>query len=193
MRVLRYIPILLAVLVLSGCAGTAPGRDAPVARAQIDALAQAIGQLGEGVDPAEAAQAAEIAFGHTRVLARDYQITDPPLIHNMKVNRGLRPRGLCWHWAEDMQARLAQERFQTLTLHRAIANADNPFRIDHSTVIVSRRGDSMVDGIVLDPWRKGGVLHWTPTLRDTRYHWVARQTVFSERRARLARKEARAH
>lgn len=178
---------LLAALFVAGCAGSQ--RDAPVTRANIDALADAIATMGAGVDPAEATRAAEIAFTHTKVLAAEYEITDPPLIHNMKVNRGLRPRGLCWHWAEDMQARLAQEGFQTLSLHRAIANADNPFRIDHSTVIVSRRGDTMFDGIVLDPWREGGQLHWVPTLQDDSYTWVHRQEVFADRRARLARKQ----
>lgn len=185
-RVALVLALLTSVLV-AGC--SAPGRDVAVTRGDIDALSEAIAQLGEGVDPAEAARAAEIAYTHTKVLAAQYEITDPPLVHNMKVNRGLRPRGLCWHWAEDMQARLAQEEFQTLSLHRAIANADNPFRIDHSTVIVSRRGDKFVDGIVLDPWRYGGQLHWTPTLQDESYVWVHRQDVFAQRRAEVARKQ----
>ena len=70
--------------------------------------------LGPEVDPDEAARAAEIAFSYTRELAIQYQITDPPLIHNTKVNMGLKPRGLCWHWAEDMERRLKAEGFQTL-------------------------------------------------------------------------------
>ncbi|WP_245848367.1 hypothetical protein [Actibacterium ureilyticum] len=188
MLVKRFAAVLavLGVLFVAGCG--APGRDVPVTRADIDALATAITGMGAGVDPVEATRAAEIAFTHTKVLAAEYEITDPPLIHNMKVNQGLRPRGLCWHWAEDMQARLAQEGFQTLSLHRAIANADNPFRIDHSTVIVSARGDAFTDGIVLDPWREGGQLHWTPTLQDDSYTWVHRQEVFADRRAQMARK-----
>ena len=83
--------------------------------------------LATDIDPDEADRAARIAYSHTAQLAQEYQITDPPLIHNAKVNKGLRPRGLCWHWAEDIERRLLQENFQTLTLHRAIANADNPF------------------------------------------------------------------
>ena len=183
MRLPRCVPILLSLLAMvlvAGCA-TPPGDDTLSSRAQVTALSDAIGVMGTGVDPAEAARAAEIAYVYTGQLAQEYQITDPPLVHNMKVNRGLRPRGLCWHWAEDLEARLAQEQFQTLSLHRAIANADNPLRIDHSTVIISRRGDTMFDGIVLDPWRKGGVLHWTPTDQDARYAWVPRREVFARK------------
>lgn len=176
---LRVLAVLLAAVALvAGCA--AP--PLPAERTEVEALASAIGRLGPGVHADEAAEAAEVAFAETHRLAVDYGITDPPLIHNAKVNAGLRPRGLCWHWADDLEARLAQEGFVTLELHRAIANADNPFRIDHSTVIVSARGGSLFDGIVLDPWRKGGRLHWTPTRADAQYDWEPRASVWAERR-----------
>lgn len=168
---------MLAILGLGACTSAPPARSDDVAR-----LATQIQALGPEVDPEEAQRAARIAYAYTAQLAQEYQITDPPLIHNAKVNKGLRPRGLCWHWAEDMERRLNQEKFRTLTLHRAIANADNPFRIDHSTAIISRRGDSMYDGVVLDPWRYGGVLYWSPLREDTRYDWVPRDIVLEKRR-----------
>ncbi|WP_244952321.1 hypothetical protein [Ruegeria arenilitoris] len=167
----------LAILGLGACSSAPPARSDDVAR-----LAAQIQALGPEVDPEEAQRAARVTYAYTAQLAQEYQITDPPLIHNAKVNKGLRPRGLCWHWAEDIERRLKQENFRTLTLHRAIANADNPFRIDHSTAIISRRGDSMYDGVVLDPWRYGGVLFWSPLREDTRYDWVPRDIVLEKRR-----------
>ena len=175
---------LLAILIVGGCGVTSPDGPPRADQSAVADLARTIRALGPEVDPEEATRAAEIAYGYTHQLAVQYQITDPPLIHNMKVNHGLRPRGLCWHWAEDMEARLKQENFRTLTLHRAIANADNPFRIDHSTAIISKRGDGMFDGIVIDPWRYGGQLHWSPTREDTRYNWRPRREVLDERRRR---------
>ena len=130
-------------------------------------LADEIQALGPEVDPEEAHRAARVAFERTAELARAYRITDPPLVHNAKVNMGLKPRGLCWQWADDMESRLAEEEFRTLELHRAIANWDNDFRIDHSTVIISARGDGMFDGIVLDA--------------DPRYTWHPRHLVFAAR------------
>ncbi|WP_254433922.1 hypothetical protein [Ruegeria arenilitoris] len=167
----------LAILGLGACSSAPPARSDDVAR-----LAAQIQALGPEVDPKEAQRAARVTYAYTAQLSQEYQITDPPLIHNAKVNKGLRPRGLCWHWAEDIERRLKQENFRTLTLHRAIANADNPFRIDHSTAIISRRGDSMYDGVVLDPWRYGGVLFWSPLREDTRYDWVPRDIVLEKRR-----------
>ncbi len=176
----------LAMLAAAGCAGGHPGGPPPAGEAEIAALTRAIGTLGPGVDPAEAARAARVALTETHRLARAYRITDPPLIHNTKVNLGLKPRGLCWHWAEDLQARLAREDFASLTLHRAIANADNPLRIDHSTVIVAARGDGWREGLVLDPWRQGGVLFWTPVPADPDYDWQAQERVLAARRAQRA-------
>lgn len=169
---------LLAMLSLAACA--AAPRPETVDQREVAELARGILALGEGIDPQEAERAARIAYAHTNVLAREYQITDPPLVHNTKVNMGLRPRGLCYHWAEDMEARLRQENFRTLDLHRAIAPA-RTFQLEHSTAIVSRKGDSMYEGVVLDPWRKGGVLYWERTVADTRYDWQPREQILAAR------------
>jgi hypothetical protein len=140
-------------------------------------LAAAIRGLGPQVDPEEAERAARIAYEHSHRLALEYEITDPPIVHNTKVNMGLKPRGLCWHWARDMEDRLKLENFQTLDLHRAVANADNAFRLEHSTAIISAKGDDFRDGIVLDPWRKGGRLTWAPVAWDKDYNWEPRNEV----------------
>ncbi|WP_245626867.1 hypothetical protein [Aestuariivita boseongensis] len=121
----------------------------------IAALRQAFMALGPEVDPEEAARAARVTYEQVAALRAAYEITDPPLIHNTKVNMSLKPRGLCWHWTVDLGARLEQERFETLEVHQAIANYNN-LRLEHSTVILGARGAAMDAGIVRDPWRAGG-------------------------------------
>ena len=44
-------------------------------------------------------------------------------------------------------------------------------QIAHYTAVISRRGDTIYDGIVLDPWRFGGDLYWAPTDADETYEW----------------------
>ena len=170
-----------AMLLLAACAAPPPPQPEEVSR-----LAAAIRGLGPEVDPEEAERAAKMAYRHTHDLALEYQITDPPIVHNTKVNMGLKPRGLCWHWARDMEDRLKAEDFQTLDLHRAVANSDNAFRLEHSTAIISARGDAYDEGIVLDPWRKGGRLTWAGVREDASYDWQPRDEV-------VARKLERKH
>lgn len=187
---------LLALPLLAACSASAPSQvnfiadpsalEATVTQeraADIAALAQRIRSLGPLVDPDEAARAARITYVEVARLRQSYQITDGALLHNWKVNQGIKPRGLCWHWAEDLETRLAAEQFRTLDLHRAIANYDN-LLLEHSTTIVSAKGASMFDGVVLDPWRNGGELFWESVRADTRYNWTPRQEVFDWKRAR---------
>lgn len=183
-RIIKAFAVLQLCLLLVAC-GTAPEKRAPASAIEIAELAQEIMALGPNVDPDEAQRAARISYERTRELAIQYQITDPPLVHNTKVNMGLKPRGLCWHWAEDMEARLNEEEFETLVMYRAIANADNAWRIDHSTAIIAAQGTGMYDGIVLDPWRTGGTLFWDNVRDDTRYEWVQRELVLDAKRRQL--------
>lgn len=174
----RQFLALSGMTLFAACTG--PG-DVTATRDDSENIAElsaAIKRLNSLIDPAEADRAARISYQHTQTLAIAYEIEDPPLRHNIKVNKGLKPRGLCWHWADDMEERLAEENFRTLGLHRAIANAFTRLRIDHSTVLISAKGDSIEDAIVLDPWRYGGTLFWAPIREDTRYNWIAREEVF---------------
>ena len=183
-RNFAYLLSLLTALFLGACGKySADGPPTPSTQ-QIAELTSSIQALGPNIDPQEAHRAAQIAFTYPLQLAQQYQITDPPIIHNIKVNRGTRPRGLCWHWAQDMETRLAQENFQTLDLHRAIGNSEKALRIDHSTVVISAKDDGMYDGLVLDPWRWGGKLFWGDPKLDKKYEWIPRQRVFNLKRER---------
>lgn len=191
MKTIAKLACLLSLLLIGSVAIARSGGPAPGTEQEIAALAQGIRALGVEVDPQEAMRAARVTYEYTYQLSKEYQITDGPLVHNTKVNMGKRPRGLCWHWAQDIETRLKQENFKTLDLHRAVANSFN-LRLEHSTAIISRKGDHFRDGIVLDPWRKGGVVYWTPTLEDRRYEWVARDKVLAIRRAQKQRDRANA-
>ena len=181
-----YILAVLAVLAISGCAAK-PSVD----KSNIDALAMEIIKLGPEVDPREAERAARIAYTYSAQLAVEYDVTDPPLVHNYKVNNGYRERGLCVDWATDVEKRLKQENFRTLSVLRATAPPKNDFRVSHSTAVISRRGDTFKDGIILDPWRYGGVLFWSPTTADKRYDWQSQIKALEEKtRASKAARDA---
>ncbi len=152
---------------------------------KISDLTAALMAMGPGIDPEEAARVARISVEYPLyTLAPRYGAEDPPLIHNILVNTGVKPRGLCKDWADDMEERLRQENLRTIALHRAIANHDN-YRIEHSTVIVSARGAAMKDGVVIDPWREGrGVLFWARVQDDDHYSWWPRKAVFDWKRER---------
>jgi len=187
-RLIRFLCLSL-VLLTAACGIPVTDVAAIPDDQKVLALTQRIAALDPAIDPAEAARAAQIAVYHPRQLAIDWNVTDGPLVHNSKVNLGLRPAGLCYQWADALEAQLRAENFQTLHLHRAIANAGTTFRIEHSTVIVSAPGDDMFDGLVLDPWRYGGTLYYAKADADDRYVWVPREVVFAQKRAWEAQRD----
>jgi len=184
--ILRNLAQLAAMLLFLSACGTPTPNPEVTGSDAVKRLEAGLMAMGPDIDPEEAARAAEIAYSYTRVLAEEYEIVDPPLVHNTKVNMGLKPRGLCWHWAEDMQKRFEAEDFQTLDVLRAIATA--PFRIDHSTVLLSPDGGDLSNAMVIDPWRFGGQLYWGMAPEDDRYAWRPQLEVLAEIRARKIRK-----
>ena len=190
-KVWRTLTVVMALVVLVACGNIPPEERPRPTQLEIATLAEGILALGPNVDPEEALRAARISFEHTRELAIQYEIVDPPLVHNTKVNMGLKPRGLCWHWAEDMEKRLKAENFETLVIHRAIANANN-YRIEHSTAIISQRGDDMYKGMVVDPWRTGGTLTFNLTVRDPDYDWLPQAVVHEQKRQEIRAEQRRA-
>jgi hypothetical protein len=174
--------------MLAGCASSQSTIELPplIEQQQIGELQLAIMALGADVDIDEARQAAAIAIEYPLELARRYEITDPPLVHNVLVNLGMKPRGLCVDWTTDLLTRLQQERFHSLSLHWGIANYESAFRIEHSSVIISARGDSLQQGLVLDPWRNSGRLFWAKTLEDPSYQWHPHAEIHALKRERKA-------
>lgn len=172
-HVLSALPVTLAACGIYGPEGPPRGTADEVAQ-----LERAIRALGPRIDPAEARRAAVIAYDESHTLALRYDVRDVAVVHNMKVNAGLRTRGLCYQWADDMEARMRRERFRSIALHRAIANADN-LRLEHSTLIISQVGDTQDAGIVIDPWREAGRLTWKPVAEDTRYVWIPKARVMA--------------
>lgn len=167
--------LTFAAVALAGCATQPP----TASQNEIDELASAIRSLSPTVDPTEAQTAATISYTYSQYLAREWNVTDSAIIHNAKVINGLREKGLCNDWAEAMTARLRQENFETLDLHWA-TSPPTAFRIIHHSALISAKGASMYEGLILDPWRNSGALTWAPTREDTRYNWRPRSEVRAE-------------
>jgi hypothetical protein len=155
-----------------------------LAEQRIGELNRAILALGGDIDASEARRAARIAIEYSLQLAREYEVTDSAIVHNIKVNLGLKPRGLCVDWTRDLLTRLKQEKFHSLDLHWAVANYERAFRLEHSTVVVSARGESLEQGLVLDPWRYSGELYWSPTLLDKDYSWKPQGEILALKKQR---------
>jgi hypothetical protein len=137
---------------------------------KIKELTQAIMGLGPNIVESEAQFVAREAVLYPKVLANRYQLMSPPLYHNVLVNYGKRPRGLCYQWTHDMGQQINKP-MKSLQFYHAVAFRRNYWR-EHSTLVVTAKGKGVPDGIILDPWRNSGDLFWSHVKDDKKYPWV---------------------
>ena len=141
-------------------------------REKINLLQQDLTELSDEIDYTEAGQLAETSISYSLFLADEYRLVWPPYLHNILVRVGLKDRGLCYHWTEDLMKRLTSLELSSFSLHQGVAHRGSDLR-EHNSVIVTARGQDFSKGIVLDPWRDSGNLYWARVKTD-RYQWEER-------------------
>lgn len=182
-RPITFSILPLILCFLSGCVGIHPpdhtvnntrGPEDPskpeAYRQKVSKLQTDLAALNPDADPMETRRVAEAAIDYSAELAAEYQLIRPAVLHNMFVRMGLKDRGLCYHWTEDLLKRLQTLALRTYQLHWAVAHRGSELR-EHNSVVITAKGQAFKNGIVLDPWRNSGDLYWAIVETD-RYPWM---------------------
>jgi hypothetical protein len=162
---------LASLLCFVGCAQFSNPSSVRVQEKETEtaALKNRLTALAPTVSGDEAARLAACGFGYSRELAQEYRVVRPALFQNLLVNVGIRKRGLCYQWAEDLLAKFQTLNLTTLELHWGMARAGT-FR-EHNCIVVTARGQPFKQGIIFDAWRHCGNLTWAP-VREDKYPWI---------------------
>jgi len=161
---------LLAATLISGCAGNRAAFLSPERMASnVDALRHELAALGPGTDQAEAGMVAETAVTYSSRLAEEYRVVPPARLHNLLIQVGIKDRGLCYHWTEDLMKRLQALNLRTYQLHWGVAHQGSDLQ-EHNSVVITANGQPFETGLLLDPWRNSGDLYWAVVYTDS-YPW----------------------
>jgi hypothetical protein len=136
---------------------------------KIKQLEQELIGLSATIDKTEARILAETAVRESAVLAEEYQLVRPAVSHNLLVVFGVKDRGLCYHWTEDLMKRLQALDLKSFQLQWGVAYRGSQLR-EHNCVVITAKGQSFFRGILLDPWRNSGNLYWARVTQDS-YPW----------------------
>ena len=150
---------LLGLLVLGACA-TRP-HDAGKRREQVIELAGQIRQKYPSTADGEIHTFAETAVETAAVKRREWNVNYSAWVHNMLVNHGRRPRGLCYEWQNTMYFALEKVVPAGLKLTLIEAYRGSAMR-EHHALSLHSVADRWDDGILLDAWREGGNLIFKP-------------------------------
>jgi len=177
--------LLLVFLLFSGCSSTRPTyhqqRDNSATShgavkdeylEKFGALRNDLADLNRQANMQEARQVAETAITYSSDLAEKYNLVRPAILHNVFVRIGLKDRGLCYHWTEDLMKQLQLLDLKTYQLYWGVAYRGSELR-EHNSVVITARGEAFEKGMILDPWRNSGDLYWALIQTDT-YPWVER-------------------
>ena len=162
----RFISFAIFIISVAGCSHssnfTSPANNS-------ERLSGAILALSNSISPAEATQTSKLLLSATSELAQEYKMVRPAKYHNILVKLGLRRRGLCCHWAEDLHRRLRTIDPQSIKFDWVVARHGSQLR-EHNSVVVYAANSTWQQGLVFDPWRKAGQPYWILIERD-KYPW----------------------
>src|SRR3989440_7234554 len=191
----RFVAGIIAALAISSAVFGAeqqwqhfevPGNDV----AKAEELANQLASLSRRVDPNEATLVAQCAFSTVARLRQEYRMFGTPIFNNFLVYYGLRKRGYCYQWSEDLLLALDTLRLKTLELHWGEAYAGT-YR-ENNCVVVTAKGQPFDRGMILECWRHFGHLRWNLVLSDEDRYFE--NTKFAELvRARSVSKTLRAN
>lgn len=132
-------------------------------------LSGALQQLSSTVSVKEADRLASTAIEESARLSADFSPMCYPWLNNGLVNTGLRKRGLCYQWRDDLFPHLFVLHLKTMELHLTASKRDT--WLEHHGIIVTAKGQRFEDGLVIDPWRHGGRLWWGRVSADKKHPW----------------------
>src|SRR2546423_2262529 len=153
--------------------------------ARAEELSKQLATLSPRVDPNEAKLLAEYAYATVAQLRQEYRMFGTPIFNNFLVYHGLRKRGYCYQWTEDLLLALDTLKLKTLELHWGEAHAGT--WMENNCVVVTAKGQPFDRGMILECWRHFGHLRWNlvPSDQDRYYE----NTKWAEKiRARAAAK-----
>ena len=157
------------ICLLVGCASPArQGRGLP----EPISLARHLNALAGHTASEESQRLAETVIRRSQELSVEYRSVRPAWVHNFLVRTGLRNRGLCYEWLQDLDRALIVLELKHFTLHWGVARP-RTLR-EHNALVVTAWKRPFAEGIVLDPWRKSGRLYWVAVSRDD-YNWTERE------------------
>ena len=132
--------------------------------AKTEELANQLAGLSRRVDPNEAKLLAECAYATVARLRQEYRMFGTPIFNNFLVYHGLRKRGYCFQWSEDLLLALDALKLKTLELHWGDTHRDT-WR-ENNCLVVTAKGQPFERGMILECWRHFGHLRWNLVLSD---------------------------
>jgi hypothetical protein len=160
--------LLLMIMCLSACAHTIESPAQRLSRTEL--LTQKILALSPIITVQEARDFASTAVETSVQLGLKYGVSLSPWLHNASIHIGLKERGFCYQYMEDLYASLKTVKNENLAMYFIAAKRGEIG--EHHALTVIAKNSPWNSGIVLDAWRANGTLYFG-SLQEDHYPWVS--------------------
>jgi hypothetical protein len=126
--------------------------------AKAEKLAGDLASLSPTVNREEAKLLADCAFATVSKLRREFRMFGTPIFNNFLIYHGLRKRGYCYQWSEDLLITLDALRLKSVELHWG--EHDPGTWRENNCIVVTAKGQPFNRGIMLECWRHLGHLYF---------------------------------
>ena len=159
-------------------------------RANAEKLADELDSLSPKVNREEATLLANCAYATVSKLRREYRMFGTPIFNNFLIYRGLRKRGYCYQWSEDLLIALDKLKVSSLEFHWG--EYDPGTWRENNCIVVTAKGQPFKRGIMLECWRHLGHLYFGPVVSDWE-HYVENSSYARFVRSRAAASNVSEH
>ncbi len=149
-------------------------RDTLDASTNRQSLTCTLQSLSSNISHEEAQSLAIEIYGQTKLLRKKFDPVFEPHMNNFLINVGLKEQGLCYEWSNALYLYFKKQEYAHFTFHLLVADQGKYF-FEHNVLVVSAKGEPVMHGIIIDPWRKPGALYFSKVKEDKRYKWKHRK------------------
>lgn len=136
---------------------------------KVSKLFSKIISTSQKINKQEAKEFSSKVIKYSKQLAFEYEVETPALFHNTLINLGLKERGLCYHYANDLLSFLESKKYKSFEFKKVISSRDKYF--EHTALILTRDDIKFENAIIFDAWRDTGELFFSSIKEDKRYEW----------------------
>ena len=132
-----------------------------------------LSELDKTIPQEEADRLAWDLWRRAQQLNVKFSRTTSPKFHNFFVNVGLKEKGLCYHYSDALYRQMSKRNYPHFAFHLAGANIGS-FWFEHNALVVTAKGSSVEDGLIIDAWRDPHSLYAVKFKCDSDYNWIHR-------------------
>ena len=162
-------PLLLSLFFVA-CANTSPD----ISQNRVEELSKLLRSLNNSIPPTKAELLSREIFKETAKLTKKFKPVSEPHFNNFLINVGVKDKGLCYQWSDALYIHFSGKNYHDFEFHLLVANKGEYF-YEHNVLVVVAKGEKVMDGVIIDPWREPGKLYFSKVNEDKKYEWRHRE------------------